>query len=97
MGVYSMEAWRKRHDNIQRYCLIREPEEALQRLNFLRRLGVIPFAQPFRDFTGRTMPTPEQKELARWANLHRFFKGMTWPEFQKHLGGRSGRMEANSG
>ena len=80
------------------YCLIREPEEALQRLNFLRRLGVIPFAQPFRDFTGRNdVPTPEQKDLARWANLHRFFKAMTWPEFQKHLGGRSGRMEANIG
>lgn len=78
------------------YCLIRDDvDEALNRLEFLRKLGVTPFAQPFRDFEGKTMPTPEQKDLARWANLHRFFKAMPpWEVFKKTLGGRSGRMEA---
>lgn len=76
------------------YCLIRDDvAEALNRLEFLRKLGVTPFAQPYRDFEGKTKPTPEQKDLARWANLHRFFKAMPWEVFKKTLGGRSGRME----
>lgn len=80
------------------YCLIRnDVDEALHRLEFLRKLGVTPFAQPYRDFEGKTKPTPEQKDLARWANLHRFFKAMPWEVFKKTLGGRSGRMEVNGG
>ena len=25
-------------------------------------------------------------DVARWANLHRLFKGMTWAQFKQHLG-----------
>lgn len=69
------------------YVLVRDDiEDAVFRLEFLKRLGVTPFAQPYRDFENRTKPTEAQKDVARWANLHRLFKGMTWAQFKQHLG-----------
>ena len=68
------------------YCLIRDPEDALYRLNFLRDLDITAFAQPYRDFENGIEPTPLQRDIARWANIHRFFKGMTWEQFRKMLG-----------
>jgi hypothetical protein len=49
------------------YVLVKDLEDALQRINFLSSIKVTPFAQPYRNFIG-TEPTREQKYLARWCN-----------------------------
>ena len=65
------------------YCLIQDVDDALERINALRKLGVIPFAQPYRDFDNNIEPTKEQKRLARWCNHKAIFKSV---EFKNYKG-----------
>lgn len=58
------------------YCLIQDVDDALERINALRKLGVLPFAQPYRDFDNNVEPTNEQKRLARWCNHRAIFKSV---------------------
>lgn len=58
------------------YCLIRDVNESLERINALRKLKVCPFAQPYRDFDNNIEPTNEQKRLARWCNHKAIFKSV---------------------
>lgn len=51
------------------YALIRDTDEALGRIKKLDQMGVIPFAQPYRDFSVGSEPSEEQKRLARWCNM----------------------------
>jgi len=55
------------------YTLIKDIEDAKIRIEFLKRLGVKPFAQPFQDFTKNIKPTNEQKRLARYVNHKAIF------------------------
>ena len=58
------------------YTLIQDIDESLARIKAMDEIGVIPFAQPYRDFNGGE-PTDEQKRLARWCNnqaVHRTTK-----------------------
>lgn len=50
------------------YTLIQDVDEALKRIEAMDALGVMPFAQPYRDFNGGE-PSEEQKRLARWCNM----------------------------
>lgn len=66
------------------YCLIGDDvTEALERINALRKLGVAPFAQPYRDFDNRREPTTQQRRLARWCNHKAIFKSV---EFKNYKG-----------
>lgn len=65
------------------YCLIQDVDDALERINALRKLGVLPFAQPYRDFDNNVEPTNEQKRLARWCNHRAIFKIV---EFKNYKG-----------
>lgn len=65
------------------YCLIQDVDDALERINALRKLGVLPFAQPYRDFDNNVEPTNEQKRLARWCNHRAIFKSV---EFKNYKG-----------
>lgn len=65
------------------YCLIQDVDDALERINALRKLGVLPFAQPYRDFDNNVEPTNEQKRLARWCNHRATFKSV---EFKNYKG-----------
>ena len=67
------------------YVLIRDVQDALHRINALKELGVIPFAQPYRDFDNMTEPTQEQKDLARWCNMRATFKSCTFDEYNRHI------------
>jgi hypothetical protein len=60
-------------------------EDALERVEFLRALGVTPFAQPYRDQQG-TPPSWEQSRFARWVNLKPVFKTCSWAEFRASKG-----------
>lgn len=65
------------------YCLIQDVGDALERIDALRKLGIIPFAQPYRDFDNNIEPTKEQKRLARWCNHKAIFKSV---EFKNYKG-----------
>ena len=64
------------------YALVRDVEEALQRVQALREMGVEPFVQPYRDYDGGE-PTEEQKAFARWVNRKSLFESCTWESYEK--------------
>ena len=64
------------------YALVRDVEEAHQRVQALREMGVEPFVQPYRDYDGGE-PTEEQKAFARWVNRKSLFKSCTWESYKK--------------
>ena len=43
-------------------------EQDLHRLNTLKRLGILPFVQAFRDYENQRKPSQYEKDIARWAN-----------------------------
>lgn len=63
------------------YALIQDVEEAHRRILTLDEMGVEPFAQPYRDFTGGE-PTREQKALARWCNMKSVHKTTKWEDYK---------------
>lgn len=68
------------------YVLVKEVEDAHDRVLFLQSLNVTPFAQPYRDLEG-TEPTFKQRTFARWCDQPRIRKTTPWPEFweqQRH-------------
>jgi hypothetical protein len=64
------------------YLLVKDVDDALERAEFLRGLGLDPFAQPFRDFTNNTEPTSEQKRFARWVNHKAIFKSVEFKDYR---------------
>lgn len=65
------------------YCLIGDDvTEALERINALRKMGVSPFAQPYRDFDNRREPTTQQRRLARWCNHKAIFKSVEFKDYK---------------
>ena len=62
------------------YVLIRDIDDAVERLKFLKGLDIDPHAQPYRDKIN-TPPTPIQRHLARWANMKAEYKSQTWEEY----------------
>lgn len=53
-------------------------DEAHRRALALDKLGITPFAQPYRDYDGGE-PTTEQRRFARWVNMRAAFKSCRWP------------------
>lgn len=68
------------------YVLVKDIDDALLRVEFLRALKIDPFAQPYRDFVNNTEPTDEQKDFARWVNHKATFKSCTWHDYKKRTG-----------
>ncbi len=64
------------------YVLVKDVNDALERVRFLKGLNLDPFAQPYRDFISNTEPTGEQKAFARWVNHKAIFKSTTWEEYR---------------
>lgn len=68
------------------YVLIKQDtEDALERLHFLKSLGVAPFAQPYRDFEGKVTITREQRRIARWCNHKAIFQTVDYAEYNNRL------------
>jgi len=63
------------------YVLIEDVEDAHHRIVELDKMGVIPFAQPYRDFDTNYV-NPEHKRLARWCNMKATFKSCTWEDYK---------------
>ncbi len=69
------------------YVLVKDVDDALERVRFLKGIKVDPFCQPYIDKTG-TPPTLEQRQLARWVNTKMLFKKMTFNDYKVWRGGR---------
>ena len=63
------------------YVLVKDVDDALERVEFLRGLKVDPFAQPYRDFESGSEPTWEQRRFARWTNRKAIFKTTKWEQY----------------
>ena len=61
-------------------------EQDLFRLNTLKRLGITPFVQPYRDFTNKRKPKPYELDIARWANKMWIFKSCDFENFKPRKG-----------
>lgn len=70
-------------DRIFCYVLVKDIDDALERVEFLRHLDVDSFAQPYRDFENNVEPTMEQKNFARWVNHKAIFKTVPWEKYRK--------------
>lgn len=63
------------------YTLIQDVDESLKRIEAMDALGVMPFAQPYRDFKKGYEPTEEQKRLARWCNMKAAHRTVKYEDF----------------
>ena len=63
------------------YVLVRDVDDALERVRFLKGLYVDPFAQPYRDPDG-TPPSREQQDFARWVNRKPIYKSSVWADYR---------------
>lgn len=64
------------------YVLVKDIDDALDRVEFLRRIGCEPFAQPYRDLLTNTEPAQELKRFARWVNHKAIFKSVPWEKYR---------------
>lgn len=65
------------------YALITDDiNESFARIMRLKQIGVIPFAQPYRDYNQLSEPTLEQKQLARWVNHKAIFNSTTFQNYK---------------
>lgn len=61
-------------------------EQDMLRLNTLKKLGITPFVQPYRDFENIRTPTAYERDLARWANRRWLFKTCDFKDFSPRKG-----------
>jgi hypothetical protein len=63
------------------YVLVKDVPDALDRVEFLRGLGVDPFAQPYREPGTSCLPEPVLRRFARWVNHKAIFKTVSWTDY----------------
>jgi len=64
------------------YLLVKDVTDANERAKILKRLGMNPFAQPYRNYEQNTLPTAEQKRFARYVNHKAIFKSIEWEDYR---------------
>jgi hypothetical protein len=64
------------------YLLVKDVDDANMRCKILKKLGVNPFAQTYRDFENATLPTLEQKRFAWYVNQKAVFKATEWEDYK---------------
>lgn len=63
------------------YVLVKNLNDALERVKFLKGMDVDPFAQPYISKNG-TLATKELRSFARWVNHKAEYKTRTWEEYR---------------
>jgi hypothetical protein len=64
------------------YLLVKDVEDANVRCKILKKLGVNPFAQTYRDYDKNILPTAEQKRFAWYVNQKAVFKATEWEDYR---------------
>jgi hypothetical protein len=64
------------------YLLVKDVSEANERCKILKKLGVIPFAQTYRDDENKLLPTAEQKRFAWYVNQKAVFNATEWEDYR---------------
>lgn len=65
------------------YVLVKDIPSAERRCIALRDAGMVPFAQPYRDYIYQEEPAAELKAFARWVNRKAVFKAV--PTFGDYI------------
>ncbi len=68
------------------YVLVKDVDDAHERVELLRTLKVDPFAQPYRD-AQNTPVLPQQRQFARWVNHKAVFNSVSWSDYRRSLKG----------
>ena len=63
------------------YLLVKDVDDANKRCKILKKLGVNPFAQTYRDCDNNITSTDEQKRFAWYVNQKAVFKATEWEEY----------------
>lgn len=63
------------------YLLVKDIDDALERVNFLKSIKVAPFAQPYRPLSSSAEPEKLLKRFARWVNHKAIFKTIPWSQY----------------
>jgi MoaA/NifB/PqqE/SkfB family radical SAM enzyme len=63
------------------YVLVKDIQDSFERIEFLKKKGCSPFAQPFRDFKTNKEPNDEQKKFSRWVNHKAIFNSVEWSDY----------------
>ena len=66
------------------YCILMgDEQECLNRINHWRNKGhrYMPYAQPYRDFTGKFTPPHWQRDMARWCNRKELLMTCEYEEY----------------
>lgn len=61
-------------------------EQDLHRVETLRKFGIDPFVQPYRDFENKRIPTQYEKDFARWANNKIVYRKCRFEDFEPRKG-----------
>jgi len=64
------------------YILVKDVADANERCKILKRLGVNPFAQTYRDYDNNILPTAEQKRFSWYVNQKAVFKATEWEDYR---------------
>jgi hypothetical protein len=70
------------------YVLLTDLQSSLERINFLRKLDIMPFAQPYRDFLHKHEIPQWQRDMARWCNDKAILQSTDFKDYQPRKGFR---------
>jgi hypothetical protein len=70
-----------KNENIFVYCLLNELEDSYNRINEVKRLGMNPYAQPYRDFTRNQIIPQWQIDMRNWCNRKVFLKTCDFKDY----------------
>jgi len=68
------------------YTLLIDLHDSYQRINLLKRLGVIPFAQPYFPIDGKSDIPQWQHDLTRYTNKTMILKNIDFKEYRPRIG-----------
>lgn len=72
-------------------------DQDLYRLETLKRIGILPFVQPYRDYENSRVPTQYEKDLSRWANRSWLFKKIDFKDYEPRRGFKCIEYISNNG
>lgn len=81
-AVTAIRKYSGKKGNFSCYVLVKDIDDALERVEFLRSLGVDPFAQPYREPGSKKEPAKILKHFARWVNRKWIFKATSWADYK---------------